>query len=189
VSTAEPGTAPAVGSAGLAAAGTESPRAPAQGGQSGFATAWARLGARERQGIVLAALVLGTFVLWQGLLAPALKSLRDTPAALAALQNQTQAMRAAAAEAQALRAVPPLSTAASIAALKAATERLGAGQRLDVTGERAVLNVKDLSVSALNAWLDEARAGARARPIDMNLSRGAAGFSGSIVVALPGATP
>jgi general secretion pathway protein M len=38
----------------------------------------------------------------------------------------------------------------------------------------------------LREWLAEARAGARARPVEAQLSRGALGFNGSVVLSLGG---
>jgi general secretion pathway protein M len=40
----------------------------------------------------------------------------------------------------------------------------------------------------LRDWLAEVRSSARARPLEANLARGPLGYSGSIVVALPGGT-
>jgi general secretion pathway protein M len=58
-------------------------------------------------------------------------------------------------------------------------------------GDRAVLTLKDVGTGALNDWLAEARSGARARPLEVTLSRVAQGYSGTLVVALPseGANP
>ena len=50
------------------------------------------------------------------------------------------------------------------------------------------LTLTGISPEALRAWLNEARSGARARPVDAALQRGASGFTGSLTVAL-GAAP
>jgi general secretion pathway protein M len=57
-----------------------------------------------------------------------------------------------------------------------------------VQGERAVLTLNGVGPQALREWLQEARSAARARPLEANLSRGPAGFSGSIVLST-GGTP
>ena len=74
----------------------------------------------------------------------------------------------------------------SAAALKAATERLGAQGRLALAGERATLTLSGASGSQLGAWLVEARSAARARVVEAQLTRGPQGYSGSVVVALGG---
>ena len=58
--------------------------------------------------------------------------------------------------------------------------------RLTEQGERAVLALTDASGEQLRAWLAEVRAGARARPIEANLTRSDRGLSGTVVVGLGG---
>jgi general secretion pathway protein M len=150
-------------------------------------TRWARLSASERQWVAVGAVVVGLGLVWGLGVAPAWKSLQSAPQRLATLEAQNQQMRALASEAKALRATPAIDPAQALAALKVATERLGAGSRLNHSGDRAVLTFAELNGTALAAWLEEARAGARARPIDAQISRGPKGLSGVITVALPGA--
>ena len=95
-------------------------------------------------------------------------------------------MRALASETQQLRSAPALGSDQSSAALRAASERLGPKARLSLQGDRAVLTLNGVSSAQLREWLDEARAGARARPVEAQLSRGAQGFTGSIVLSLGG---
>ena len=66
--------------------------------------------------------------------------------------------------------------------------RLGPHGRLVVQGDRAVLDVTGASSAELRSWLAEARSGARARPVEARLTRGAGGYSGSIVVSIGGAS-
>jgi len=54
--------------------------------------------------------------------------------------------------------------------------------------DRATLTLNGANGSQLRDWLVEARSSARARPLEANLTRGPQGYSGSIVVALPGAS-
>jgi general secretion pathway protein M len=149
---------------------------------------WRSLSLRDRRLAALMVLVVAAFVLWALAIQPAWKTLREAPARIAALETQTQTMRALAAEAAELRTAPSLSTDAATLALKAASERLGANGRLSLQGDRAVLTLTGASSEQLRDWLAEARSGARARPVEAQLSRNAQGYSGSIVLSL-GAAP
>lgn len=147
---------------------------------------WQGLGARERGLAALALAVVGAFLLWAVALQPAWRTLRDAPAQRELLDAQLQQMRMLAAEVQQLRAAPALNAEQSAAALRAASERLGPKARLSLQGERAVLTLSGVSSTQLREWLDEARAGARARPVEAQLTRGAQGFSGTVVLSLGG---
>jgi len=57
-----------------------------------------------------------------------------------------------------------------------------------VQGDRAVLTLSGVGTGALRDWLAEARSGARARPLEANLTRAAQGYSGTLVVVLGGGT-
>lgn len=145
---------------------------------------WSGLSRRDRGLALLGLAVLGAFVLWTVGLQPAWRTLRDAPAQREQLDLQLQEMRALAAEAQLLRSAPTLNPEQSAAALRSASERLGNKARLSLQGERAVLTLSGVSSQQLREWLAEARAGARARPVEAQLSRGAQGFTGSIVLSL-----
>jgi len=147
-------------------------------------TRWRGVAARERRLIGVAAAVLALFLVWVVALQPALKTLREAPAKIDRLDAQLQQMQALASEVRELRAAPSLGIEQSSQALQAASERLGNKARLSLQGDRAVLTLNGLSSSQLREWLAEARAGARARPTEAQLSRNAQGFSGSIVLSL-----
>lgn len=146
---------------------------------------WRALGDRERRGLAIAAWVLGLFLLWALAIAPAWRSVSSAPAQLDKLDAQLQQMQRQAHESRELRAVPPLGAAQAGAALRAATEELGAAGRLQLSGDRATITLTNANGSQLRDWLGEARSAARARPLEANLTRGPQGYSGSIVVALP----
>lgn len=146
---------------------------------------WQALGARERRATVVAAWVLGLFLMWGLAIAPAWRTSRAAPGQLDLLDTQLQQMQRLAGEARELRATPTLNSAQSVAALRAASETLGAAGRLQVAGDRATLTLTGANGTQLRDWLAEARSAARARPLEANLTRGAQGYSGSIVVALP----
>lgn len=139
--------------------------------------------------LAVAGAVLGLYLLWVLALQPALRTEQAAPRELATLETQTLAMQSQAAEAAELRAAPPVSRDQATAALKAATERLGHAGKLALQGDRAVLTVNNVGTAALRDWLAEARSGARARPLEASLSRGASGYNGTVVVAVGGAAP
>jgi len=148
---------------------------------------WSSLAQRERRLLAAGAAVLGLYLVIATAVQPAWRTLRAAPAQLDALDAELQAMQKLALEAQELRATPPVNPAQSAAALKAASERLGDKAKLSLQGERAVLTLNGAGTEQLRGWLAEARSGARARPVEANLSRSASGYSGSIVVAIGGA--
>ena len=148
---------------------------------------WQGLGPRDRRLLGLALAVLGAFVLWSVAIQPAWRTVRDATSQLDRLDAQLQEMQVLASEARELRGAAPFSAEQSAAALKSASERLGSKGRLSLQGERAVLTLNGASSSQLREWLVEARAGARARPVEAQLSRNAQGFSGSVVLSLGGA--
>ena len=75
-----------------------------------------------------------------------------------------------------------INVAAGLAALKADSKLDG----LSFTDSKPVLSLTGVGTLALSNWLAEARAGARARPIEATLNRGPQGYSGNLVVSLGG---
>jgi general secretion pathway protein M len=150
-------------------------------------TRWSAMPARERLGLSLAGAVVGIALLWMVAVAPALRTLRETPAQIDALDLQLQSMQRLAAEASELRGAAPVPAMQAAAALKSATERLGDKGRITVQGDRATLQLSGVTGEALRNWLTEARGGARARPTEAQLTRGPQGYAGTIVVTVGGA--
>ena len=152
-------------------------------------TWWMARTPRERQAVVLVALVLGGFLAWSLLVGPALMTVTRAPAQLDQLDSQYQQMQRIANESTALRAAPRVAPAQAAQALKAATDRLGERGRLVIQGDRATLTLNTgVNPEALRAWLNEARSGARARPIEAQLQRGPLGYTGTIGLALGGSS-
>ena len=149
---------------------------------------WQGRAPRERQALVAVVAVVALFAVWSLFIAPALRTLREAPAQLDRLDAQFQQMQRAAAESTALRSVAPVSNAQAVLALKAASDRLGDRGRLTLQGDRASLALTGVDTESLRAWLQEARSGARARPVEAQLQRGPQGYSGSLNVT-PGGTP
>lgn len=148
------------------------------------AARWTALAPRERRLVAIAAAVVLLGLLWWVGLQPALRTLRETPARIGALDAQLEQMQRLAAEARALAGTPAVSEAQARKALEAATARLGSGARLQLQGERATLNLTDVPGDALWNWLNEARSAARARPLEAQLTLGAGGYSGTLVLGL-----
>jgi general secretion pathway protein M len=149
-------------------------------------TWWLARTPRERQAVLVVGFVLGLFAVWSVLVQPALRTTREAPEQLDRLEAQYQQMQRIAAESSALRGAPRVSPMQASAALKAATDRLGAGGRIAFQGDRATLTLVGVSPEALRAWLVEARSGARARPVDAQLQRGASGYNGTLSLTLGG---
>ncbi len=145
---------------------------------------WRGLAAREQRLLVVGAVVLSLGLLIAFAVLPAWRTLQRTPSELAALEGQLQTMRALAAEAQQLRAAPPVTPEQATAVLKGAAERLGAKAKLSLQGDRAVLTLTALEPGQLTAWLAEVRSGARVQPLEANLTRAGAGYSGTLVLGL-----
>jgi general secretion pathway protein M len=150
-------------------------------------TWWQARTPRERQGVSIIAAVVGLFLLWSLLVQPALRTLREAPAQLELLEAQYQQMQRVATESAALRGATRVSSAQAAQALRAATERLGDRARLNLQGDRATLTLSGVTPEALRAWLIEARSGARARPVEAQLQRGAFGYTGTLGLTLGGA--
>ncbi|MDE2397975.1 MAG: type II secretion system protein M [Burkholderiales bacterium] len=149
---------------------------------------WRGLAVRERRMVALGAAVLGGYALLAFAVLPAWHRIASAPARLDALDARIQAMQALAAEARALRATPPLAAAQALAALQAATARLGDKGRLSIQGDRAVLSLSGVDGTQLRDWLAEVRSGARARPLEAQITRGASGYAGTVTLALGAAS-
>ncbi|MDO5692499.1 MAG: type II secretion system protein GspM [Pseudomonadota bacterium] len=167
------------------------PQAPRGPGR--VAAAWARLDARERRLVALAATVVGLALLWWVGLAPALRTLREAGPQRQALQAQAQQMQQLKTEAEALKALPRMSRDEALRALEASVkQRLRDTGQLSVVGDRANVVLKQTPADALAQWLADARMNARATPVDARLTRGAGTapgapvlWSGSLSLSLP----
>lgn len=161
---------------------------------------WLALAPRERLALSLALGAVGLLLVWNIAIQPAWRTLQTAPAQRAALDAQVADMQALATEARELRALPPVSPEQAEAGLRSSTQRLGAGARLNLAGGRATITLSNIDPAALTAWLAEIRSGARARVIELQVSRSASpaavpatnaasaaasrGYSGTVVVQL-----
>jgi general secretion pathway protein M len=145
---------------------------------------WRTFTPRDRWLIGGTGAVLALWLLWSVALAPALQTLQQTPAQLAALDQQLQTMQSLAFQTKELRGTPGVSTAQALEALKSATVRLGEKGSITTQGDRSTLTLSGVSGEQLRAWLSEARSGARIKPIESQLTRGPKGYIGTLVVAI-----
>lgn len=150
-----------------------------------LAARWAAMARRERLMVRIAASVVLIGLGWMVLVQPALRTLRELPPRIEAVDAELQQMQRLAAESRELRSLPTVRPEQASAALQAATDRLGANAKLALQGERAVLSLNGVPGNALVAWLGEARSAARARPDEAQLSRGPSGYTGTVAVTLP----
>ncbi len=149
---------------------------------------WQTMASRERLLVVAAAVAVGILVVWLLAIQPALRTLREAPVEIDRLDRQLQQMQLAAEEAKGLRSASPIPPTQAVAALQAATERLGNKSKLVVQGDRATLTFTATPAEALRAWLGEARSGARARPVEAQWVKAGDGYSGNVAVLLGGAS-
>ena len=169
---------------------TRTAPAPATGAawKAPLVARWRALSERDRLAATIAGAAIALLLVWWIGVQPALRTVRAAPAQLDRLDAQLQAMQRQAAEAAELRATAPITAAQSTAALQAATARLGQRGRLVVAGERATLTLNGATGAQLRDWLSEARSGARARPLQAQLTRSPQGYSGTLIVAVGGTT-
>ncbi|GAA0768469.1 type II secretion system protein M [Ideonella azotifigens] len=147
---------------------------------------WVALSARERQLVLVMGIALAVLLVWLIAVQPAWRTWREVPAQAAELELQWLQMQALASEAGQLKGQAPVSTADASAALKASVTRLGNHGTLALLGDRATLTLKAMPPEEFRSWLAEARLAARARPVQMKLSRADDGLSGTLVLQLPG---
>ncbi|MFY8085265.1 MAG: type II secretion system protein GspM [Rubrivivax sp.] len=160
---------------------------PVSARRAAVAARWQALAPRERLALTVAVWVVGAAALWWVGIRQPLTQGQVAQQRLAGLLEQQQVMQRLAAEAQALKAAPALPPGQAEQALQAATARLAPRGRLQIQGERAVLTVDGASGTELQAWWAEARAGARAWVVDLQLSRTERSLGGTITVQWGGA--
>lgn len=147
---------------------------------------WNVMSARERTLVAVAGGAVGVALLWFVALRPALVTWQQVPPQARLLEAQWLEMQRLASETRELKSQAPVNAAQSAQALKAASDRLGAQARLSIIGDRATLTLVGATPEQLRTWLAEARSGARARPVEMQVTRAGSSLSGTVVVSLPG---
>ena len=165
--------------------------APARSSRLGAVTApwrqrWQALAPREKRIAAWLAWAVGLLLLWFVGIAPAWRSVSTASARLDQVDKQLQDMQRLAGEATTLRALPPVGGLQAQAALKGATDALGSTGRLQLGGDRATVTFTNATGTQVRDWLAESRSAARTRPVEANLTRGPQGYSGSVIVQMPG---
>lgn len=145
---------------------------------------WRSFAPRERLALGAGGVLLALLIGWSLLVGPAWRVSRDAPVELDRLEVQLQQMQRLAADAKGLTGAPPVSAGQAVAPLRAATVRLGGKATLAFQGDRATLTLTGVSGEALRDWLGEARSAARARPVEVQLTRNPEGYAGVVVVTL-----
>ena len=155
----------------------------------GLRDRWSGLTNNEKKWVWLAlAVVLGA-VLWFFLLAPSIATLRGAGAQARALDAQLARMRVLQLDAAVLQKQPVQKYDEALRSLTTITNStLGASARLEVIGDRVSVTLKESSADGLAQWLTDARASAKAVPIEARLSRsplpGSPRWSGVVVMSL-----
>lgn len=126
-----------------------------------LAQRWARLSARERQGVVVAAVAVAAAVLWLGLIRPAWRTLQTAPAQIVALQQTLQGVQRLGQHITALQSAPPVAPfhgdlQAAITAWFQREDPAAKVQAQVLPGE-ATLSVQGLRPAALVALVQAAR--------------------------------
>lgn len=168
-----------------AARGSGGSPAAASGAFVGAKSAWAKLGSRERRLVSIVGTLVAALLLWLLAVRPAWTSANDAATRLPTLDAQLKNMQRLAVESKELRSAPRLAATQAAAALKTATDTLGAAGKLTPAGERATLTLTNATGEQIQRWLVDARTTARARTLEAKLTRSGTGYSGTIVVALP----
>lgn len=132
---------------------------------------WALMSPRERYLSTLAASAVAILLVWAIALAPALKSLQKSQAQRLVLDGQVQQMLALQTEARQLAAQPKIGRDASLRALRESVAALGTGAQMQTSGERAVVTLQAVPAATVANWLGQARADARAVPVEVRLVR------------------
>jgi general secretion pathway protein M len=162
-----------------------------------FLNSFQALPEKDRQRLLGLGVLLVVLLLWTWNLAPALKTLREVPVQLTQLDAQTQQLKAMQAQVQTLQKSPRIKINEATTLLQqAASERLGAGARLNMEGSRATLTLSGVSADSLAQFLSVARTQSQAMPIEAHLqkytSAGAANkdnkelWRGALILSLPG---
>lgn len=157
--------------------------------QTRWQTLTARLSARERTLVSIAALLLGAFLLWSLAIAPAWRTVQQAEARQQALDRNWQTLRSLQAEAQALRthaarpaadllqalsqSLAPLNAGAGSSAASTTTGNANttASAQLQRQADQAVLTLRQVPATALAAWLAQLRAQGLPAPTQAQLQR------------------
>ena len=132
---------------------------------------WQGSSARER---LLVSVLVGLFGVWLFVsiaISPALRTLNASERQRAEVAQQVVQMRALQQRAQELQKTKPLSRDESIRSLQSITPTGNPALQMTIQGDRALVQLKNLSASQLATWLAQARSNAQALPDEVHISR------------------
>ena len=153
---------------------------------------WQALAPRERSALGWAAAVVGAAALWAVLLAPALRTVRQSSASATQLRLELDRMQRLQRRAQALQAQASVPAAALLAQLKASLKPFGASAVLQVQADLVSVQLQQADAADLANWL-AANGSQHGRPLEVHLRRDGTAqpprWSGSLVFRLPQTAP
>jgi len=152
---------------------------------------WSGLARRERQGVLLATLLVVLAGSWFVLIAPALRTLARGPVERSQLDRQLQAMHTLQQRARHLQAQPAVSGQDTLRALQSSVSMLGASARVQVLGDQVTVVLQQVPAEALAQWLSKANGSTLPSPQQVHLQRApeAASWNGTVLFRLPAGTP
>jgi general secretion pathway protein M len=155
----------------------------------GLRDRWFSLANSEKKWMGLALVVVLSAAFWQLLLAPSIATLRSASVQGRLLDAELARMRVLQLNAIVLQKQPIQKYDEALRALTTATQQaLGASAKLEVIGDRVSVTLQDSSSDGLAQWLSDARASAKAVPVEARLTRsplpGASRWSGLVVMSL-----
>jgi len=147
---------------------------------------WRSLAPRERALLALMVCLLLAALVWFAAIAPALRTVRAAPAQIAALDQQWVSMQNLATQARGMQARSAVSRQDALRELETAVlQRLGAAGKVNVSADRATVVLQGAAPQAMAAWLSQARLQGRVVVSQASLTRGPAGWDGTVVFQLP----
>jgi general secretion pathway protein M len=149
-----------------------------------LARRYTALAPRERVMVAMMGGAIAFLLVWLVAVRPAWRTLDEAPPQRVQADAQLLQMESIANEAKQLRALPPVPQSVAEQVLKAATDQLAGKGKIVVQADHATLTVTGATGEDLRQWLQQARGGARARPIEANLTRAGDGYNGTLVVAI-----
>ena len=132
---------------------------------------WQGLSARERLLVSVFFVMFGIWLFASIAISPALRVLNASESQRAEVGQQVLQMRALQQRAQELQKTKPLSRDESIRSLQSITPTGNPALQMTIQGDRALVQLKNLSASQLATWLAQARSNAQALPDEVHISR------------------
>jgi len=146
---------------------------------------WDARDARERRLLQLAFALVVVGLVYGLAIAPAWKIWRSHQDTAPRLQAAWQTMVQLQAQAKTLQAQPRQNAAAARAALQSAVQAMGAQADVTFGPEGARVVLRNVDGQTLAQWLASARIQAGSVPLQANISRNGAAWSGTVVMTVP----